>query len=106
MYDDRVSEDRDDLPATHWVSPSARPLPAPSVRPGAPFALLVEQGSQPGTVLEIHGERPDVVAHWRELKAERESHAQYPQPALAADDGVRPFRRRRRRRRSPRRNPA
>jgi hypothetical protein len=58
------------------------------------------------TWLEIHGERPDVVAHWRELKAERESHAQYPQPALAADDGVRPFRRRRRRRRSPRRNPA
>jgi poly(A) polymerase len=58
------------------------------------------------TWLEIHGERPDVVAHWRELKAERESHAQHPQHAMAADEGIRPFRRRRRRRRSPRRNPA
>jgi poly(A) polymerase len=58
------------------------------------------------TWLEIHGERPDVVTHWQELKAERPSPLQHPQQVIAADEGVRPFRRRRRRRRSPRRDPA
>jgi poly(A) polymerase len=59
------------------------------------------------TWLEIHGDRPEVVAHWRELQADRQTHAQ-PIPAAmsAADEGMRPFRRRRRRRRGPRRNPA
>ena len=59
------------------------------------------------TWLEIHGDRPDVVTHWQELKAERPSHASHPPPAMAAaDEGLVPFRRRRRRRRGPRRNPA
>ncbi|PYR55987.1 MAG: hypothetical protein DMF85_17965 [Acidobacteria bacterium] len=45
------------------------------------------------TFLEVHGNRPDAVAHWRELRA---------QPVAAAavhDSGAPPFRRRRRRRR-------
>ncbi len=59
------------------------------------------------TWLEVHGDRPDVVTHWQELKAERRSHAPDTQPAMAgADEGGSPFRRRRRRRRGPRRNPA
>ena len=46
------------------------------------------------TWLEIHGDRPDAVAHWREIQQQ----ALHPQPPAehAAD---RPFRRRRRRRR-------
>jgi poly(A) polymerase len=46
------------------------------------------------TWLEIHGERPDVVSHWRELQLELT-------PVLQADEppaAHRPFRRRRRRR--------
>jgi poly(A) polymerase len=46
------------------------------------------------TWLDVHGDRPDVVAHWRELK----SSASHPQ-AEPARDGEGPFRRRRRRRR-------
>jgi poly(A) polymerase len=51
------------------------------------------------TWLEVHGDRPDAVAHWRELKAEAA-----PQPPQADDGGPEaaadtPFRRRRRRRR-------
>lgn len=56
------------------------------------------------TWLEIHDDRPDVVAHWRELQAQRRVHE--PAQAAAADaGGLPPFRRRRRRRRGPRRNP-
>ena len=51
------------------------------------------------TWLEIHGDRPEVVAHWRELKAQAASH-----PAQAPDGSTEPgadapLRRRRRRRR-------
>ena len=49
------------------------------------------------TWLEIHGDRPDVVAHWRGLQAEPRDHA----PAESDETGapVMPFRRPRRRRR-------
>ena len=56
------------------------------------------------TWLEIHGDRPDVVAHWRELQAQRQIHEPHHLPASAIA-GPPPFRRRRRRRRGPRRNP-
>jgi poly(A) polymerase len=59
------------------------------------------------TWLEIHGERPDVIAHWRDLQAQRDhTHAAYP-AATAADhqEEAMPFRRRRRRRRGRRRSP-
>jgi poly(A) polymerase len=49
------------------------------------------------TWLEIHGDRPDAVAHWRALQAEPSE-----QPPLTADEAVHPaypVRRRRRRRR-------
>lgn len=52
------------------------------------------------TWLEVHGDRPDVVAHWRELKAQTDSQPVQPHdgtsPPPAADE---PFKRRRRRRR-------
>ena len=49
------------------------------------------------TWLEIHGDRPDVVAHWRNLQAQG-----VPAPAQhAADHPFRARRRRRGRRRSP-----
>lgn len=53
------------------------------------------------TWLEIHGDRPDVVAHWRQLQSQR---SEFPEE-MAADAGrPDPFlRRRRRRRRVPRR---
>jgi poly(A) polymerase len=54
------------------------------------------------TWLEIHDNRPDIIAHWRELQAQRQEHAA-PVAVPAGDE--RPFRRRRRRRR-PRRNPS
>jgi poly(A) polymerase len=52
------------------------------------------------TWLDIHGERPDVVSHWREMQ----EHVRHPESAtVAAGSGGeaadRPFRRRRRRRR-------
>jgi len=52
------------------------------------------------TWLEIHGDNPEVVAHWRQLLSERTHH-----PEMAADAGIPDpsFRRRRRRRRAPRR---
>jgi len=52
------------------------------------------------TWLEIHGDNPEVVAHWRQLMSERAQ-----QPEMAADTGAPdPYlRRRRRRRRAPRR---
>ena len=56
------------------------------------------------TWLEIHGDRPDVVAHWRELQAQHAEHAP-PVAVGSPDDAFRPLRRRRRRRR-PRRNPS
>jgi poly(A) polymerase len=55
------------------------------------------------TWLEIHGNEPDVVAHWRELQAQRPHHEMVVEAASVASDS--PFRRRRRRRRGPRRNP-
>ena len=54
------------------------------------------------TWLEIHGDRPDVVAHWRELQSQRPEHAAV---AITAPDEASALRRRRRRRR-PRRNPS
>ncbi len=51
------------------------------------------------TWLDIHGERPDVVAHWRAIQAEgwtRQPHSH----EEAAEQPLRPRRRRRRRRRS------
>jgi poly(A) polymerase len=54
------------------------------------------------TWLEIHGDRPDVVEHWRALRTE---HAEDAPPAAAGGpEDYRPLRRRRRRR--PRRNPS
>ena len=53
------------------------------------------------TWLEIHGDRPDVVAHWRELQAEPREHVH-----VATEEGAPPFSphgRRRRRRRGGRR---
>jgi poly(A) polymerase len=54
------------------------------------------------TWLEIHDDRPDVLAHWQELKAQRHEH---PAPVGAADDVAQPEFRGRRRRRRPRRAP-
>jgi poly(A) polymerase len=54
------------------------------------------------TWLEIHDERPDVLAHWRELKAERREH---PAPVAVGEEGPGMGFRRRRRRRRPRRAP-
>ena len=57
------------------------------------------------TWLEIHDNRPDVVAHWRELQAQRpaaEAQAQAALPSLA-DTPSGALERRRRRRRRPRR---
>ena len=54
------------------------------------------------TWLEVHDDRPDVLAHWRELKAERHEH---PAPVVAGDEGPGMGFRRRRRRRRPRRAP-
>ena len=51
------------------------------------------------TWLEIHGERPDVVEHWRELMAQRQEHAVAQQPEARVGPYIR---RRRRRRRAPR----
>ena len=50
------------------------------------------------TWLEIHGERPDAVAHWRELQQQQVAH----DAPVAEEAADRPFRRRRRRRRRPR----
>ena len=49
------------------------------------------------TWLEIHGDRPDVVAHWRALQAEPRDHAHLPGEETTA--AVTPYSRRRRRRR-------
>jgi poly(A) polymerase len=67
---------------------------------------LLHRSSAPEalTWLEIHGDRPDVVAHWRDLQREQTDHL--PEVAMVADGPpALPFRRRRRRRRAPRRNP-
>jgi poly(A) polymerase len=58
------------------------------------------------TWLEIHGDTPEIVAHWRELKAQVTAH---PHPSQkpsepTAEGGELPFRRRRRRRRRGRGN--
>jgi poly(A) polymerase len=55
------------------------------------------------TWLEMHGDRPDVVAHWRALQSQRNDHATA--VAITAPGDELPFRRKRRRRR-PRRNPS
>jgi poly(A) polymerase len=59
------------------------------------------------TWLEIHGERPDVIAHWRDLQAQRDHSQPAHLAATAADhqEEAGPFRRRRRRRRGRRRSP-
>ena len=56
------------------------------------------------TWIEIFGDRPDVVEHWRELKAQRQQHEPHHVPSFDTAPG--PYRRRRRRRRGPRRNPS
>jgi poly(A) polymerase len=53
------------------------------------------------TWLEIHGDRPEVVAHWRDLQAQSAHHA----PAAPEPGNELPFRRPRRRRRRRRRAP-
>jgi poly(A) polymerase len=50
------------------------------------------------TWLEIHGDRPDVIAHWRDLQAQRDHTVDTPQQPGEGDNVV-PFRRRPRRRR-------
>lgn len=55
--------------------------------------------------LEIHGDRPEVVAHWRELQAEAAANPQHHEHDVAADAGAPPTFPRRRRRRRPRRAP-
>ena len=55
------------------------------------------------TWLELHGDRPDVVAHWRRLQAELSE--QMPGAAMVMEAPPGPLRRRRRRRRAPRRTP-
>ncbi len=57
------------------------------------------------TWLEIHGDQPDVVAHWRALQAEAAANPQPHEHDMAADAGPPPAFRRRRRRR-PRRVPS
>ena len=54
------------------------------------------------TWLEIHGDRPDVIAHWRDLQTQRDF-THIPQPAAAADADTPAYRSRRRRRRRRRR---
>ena len=57
------------------------------------------------TWLEVHGDRPDVIAHWRDLQAQRDF-THIPHPAAAADsEAPAPLRQRRRRRRRRRRTP-
>ncbi len=56
------------------------------------------------TWLEIHGEKPEAVAHWRELKSQAASHPPQPQDATTDATGEAPFSRRRRRRRRRRGN--
>ena len=52
------------------------------------------------TWLDIHGDRPDVVAHWRDLKAQGTAHPAAAEAAAdASPEGAFPRRRRRRRRR-------
>jgi poly(A) polymerase len=51
------------------------------------------------TWLEIHGDHPEVVAHWRELKAQAASHPAHAQEHSAEPGTDAPVRRRRRRRR-------
>jgi poly(A) polymerase len=58
------------------------------------------------TWLEIHGDRPEVVAHWRALQAEAAANPQHHEHEQAADHGAPPDLRRRRRRRRPRRIPS
>ena len=54
------------------------------------------------TWLEIHGDRPDVIAHWRDLQTQRDF-THIPQPAAAAGADTPSYRSRRRRRRRRRR---
>ena len=56
------------------------------------------------TWLEIHGDRPDVIAHWRDLQSQRD-HTAVTAPQPGEPDNVVPFRRRQRRRRRRRRSP-
>jgi hypothetical protein len=55
------------------------------------------------TWLEIHGERPDLVQHWRSLQAEPGSGAPHADGSREGGEG---FPRRRRRRRRRRRYPS
>jgi len=51
------------------------------------------------TWLEVHGDRPEVVAHWRELKSQSASQPPQTHDAAAEPSADSPLRRRRRRRR-------
>jgi poly(A) polymerase len=57
------------------------------------------------TWLEIHGDRPDAVAHWRALQADAAANPQHHDRDVAADHAAPPAFQRRRRRRRPRRIP-
>lgn len=54
------------------------------------------------TWLEIHGDRPDIVAHWRDLQTQRDHTIIAPAP-IPGEEPALPFRRRPRRRRRRRR---
>jgi poly(A) polymerase len=56
------------------------------------------------TWLEVHGDRPEVVAHWRELKAQAAAQPTASHGAVPSPGPEGPFRRRRRRRRRGRGN--
>jgi hypothetical protein len=56
------------------------------------------------TWMEIHGDRPEVIAHWRDLQVQRDF-THVPAPAPAEQDPAPPLRFRRRRRRRRRRAP-
>ena len=68
--------------------------------PRAQKALLHRSSFQEAlTWLEVHGDRPDLVDHWRYLQTQG---AQHPQHATADAPVAGPYQRRRRRRRRPR----
>ncbi len=52
------------------------------------------------TWLDVHGEHPEVVAHWRDLKAQSAADHAHPAPEPDREAGHAPRRRRRRRRRN------
>ena len=58
------------------------------------------------TWIQVHGDRPDVVAHWEDLIAQRHDEGHHHDTAADMGGGAPEFRPRRRRRRRPRRPPS